>query len=204
MQTDQLSEHDGPRYSYPIHLFGRLFAKITRWRVTGRVPDNGKMVIIAAPHTTNWDFVYLMMAAFVFRLKIHWMGKRTLFKPPFGTFMRLLGGIAVDRNQSGNLVDQLTQEFQQQERLAVAIPPSGTRRKTDYWRSGFYWIAHQAQVPIVCGYLDYQQREAGLGLSFVPTGDVRADMEKLRDFYREKVAKYPHRSSRIRLREEDR
>lgn len=203
MQTDQLSDHDGPRYSYPIYVIGRLFAKITGWRVTGQVPACRKMVIIAAPHTTNWDFVYLLMAACVFRLKIHWMGKKSLFRPPFGPFMRMLGGIAIDRDRPTNVVDQMAEQFRQQKRLAVAIPPSGTRHKTDYWKSGFYWIAHQAQVPIVCGYLDYQKREAGLGLSFVPSGEASVDMQRLRNFYSEKVGKYPHRSSRIRLREED-
>jgi len=203
MQTDRLSDHDGPKYSYPTYLIGRIFAAITRWRVTGRVPDYRKMVIIAAPHTSNWDFVYLLMAACVFRLKIHWMGKKSLFKPPFGPFMRLLGGIAIDRDQHTNMVNQLTERFRQQKRLAIVIPPSATRSKTDYWKSGFYWIAHEAQVPVLCGYLDYQKREAGLDLSFVPSGDTRADMDKLRDFYSDKVSKYPQRLSRIRLREED-
>lgn len=203
MQTDQLSDHNGPKYSYVTQLIGRIFARITRWHVTGRVPDCSKMVIIAAPHTSNWDFVYLLMAACVFRLKIHWMGKKSLFTPPFGPFMRLLGGIEIDRNQRTNVVSQLAEKFKTQQRLAVVIPPSGTRSKTDYWKSGFYWIAHEAQIAVVCGYLDYQKKEAGLGLSFVPSGDTRNDMERLRDFYSDKVSKYPHRLSRIRLREED-
>jgi 1-acyl-sn-glycerol-3-phosphate acyltransferase len=203
MQTNQLSHHDGPRYSYVIHLIGRIFARATGWRVVGRAPAYSKMVVIAAPHTSNWDFVYLMMAACVFRLKIHWMGKKSLFAPPFGTFMKSLGGIAIDRNQRTNVVDQMAEKFQQQEQLAIVIPPSGTRSKTDFWKSGFYRIASKAQVPIVCGYLDYAKREAGLGLSFVPSGDTGADMQRIRDFYGDKVSKYPLRSSRIRLREED-
>ena len=203
MQTDRLSDHDGPKYSYPIYLFGKLFAKITGWRVTGQAPNYSKMVIIAAPHTTNWDFVYLLMAACVFRLKIHWMGKESLFGPPFGTFMRSLGGIAIARDRRTNVVFQLAEELRKQDRLAIVIPPAGTRRKTDYWKSGFYWIAREAKVPVVCGYLDYEKREAGLGLSFIPSGDASVDMERLRNFYGDKVAKYPHRLSRIRLREED-
>lgn len=190
------------RCSTLAHLTGKLFLRLSRWRVEGEIPSSSHVVIIAAPHTTNWDFVYLLAAAWSLRLRIHWLGKKQLFKFPFGGVMRALGGIAVDRSQRNDLVVQLTQTYAERDGFALVIPPSGSRSKAEHWRSGFYWVASSSGADIVCGFLDYPTRTAGLGLTFRPSGDVREDMDEVRAFYEPITGKYPERETPTRLREE--
>jgi 1-acyl-sn-glycerol-3-phosphate acyltransferase len=173
------------------------------WEVVGEVPPGGKFVLVGAPHTSNWDFPFTLAAVYSLRLKISWMGKDSIFKGPFGAVMRRLGGIAINRESANGVVGQMVKKFQESKHLVVAIAPSGTRKKTDYWKSGFYWIAHNAQVPVLCGYLDYGRRKAGIGLSFIPTGDIQRDMDRIREFYRGIRGKKPALMTRIRFRDED-
>ena len=196
------SSSQRPAGNLLTHWAGVLFMKLTGWRVEGQVPDAAKLVIIAAPHTTNWDFVYLLAAAFVLRLKIHWLGKKSLFAPPLGFVLKALGGISVERSRSTNLVEAVTAKFDAATHLAVVIPPSGTRGKTEHWKSGFYWIAQGASATVLCGFLDYPRKVAGLGYSFEPTGNVTADMDAVREFYADIVGKHPALASTIRLKEE--
>jgi len=202
MSKSQQSLYPGPRSGPLLQLIGKLFLKATGWRLQASIPNSAGMVVIAAPHTTNWDFIFLLAAAFALRLKINWMGKDTLFTPPFGYIMRGLGGIAVDRSTQSNAVDQLASRFRDGKKLALVVSAPGSRRKAQFWRSGFYWIAHSAQVPVVCGYLDYQKKVAGLGLAFVPTGNITADMDRIREFYRDIAGKYPDQVSTPLLKEE--
>jgi 1-acyl-sn-glycerol-3-phosphate acyltransferase len=159
-------------------------------------------VIIAAPHTSNWDLPHMLAASFVFRLKVSWLGKHTLFRPPFGWFLQRIGGLPVDRRAPRGQVGEVSAKLKAADRLLLAISPEGTRSHRDHWKSGFYRIAEEAQVPIVCGYLDYATKRAGLGLSFVPTGDVRADMDRIRAFYNGKRGRHPSLESVILLKEE--
>ena len=117
--------------------------------------------------------------------------------------MRRLGGIPIIREEQRGVVDYMVELFNTSTQLSVLIPPEGTRSKKDYWKSGFYWIAHGAQVPIVCTYLDFGRKEAGVGLTFVPTGNVKADMDRIREFYSGIQAKFPENTSQIRFREEE-
>jgi 1-acyl-sn-glycerol-3-phosphate acyltransferase len=176
--------------------------RIFGWDVTGRVPPGGKFVLVGAPHTSNWDFPFTLAALYTFRLKISWLGKHTLFKKPFGKIMRWLGGIPIDRSSEHGVVDQIVKQFNESQKFAVTIAPSGTRKKRDYWKSGFYWIAHTAQVPILCGYLDYSRKTACLGLSFVPTGDIKKDMDRIRGFFVGIRGKNPELATPIRLFDE--
>ncbi len=160
------------------------------------------MVVIAAPHTSNWDFIFLLAAAYSFGISINWLGKDGLFKTPLGPLLKYLGGVPVDRSKPNNMVQTLSAEIEHGVGINLVVPPSGTRGYTDYWKSGFYRIAQAAQIPMVCGYLDYEKKEAGLGPAFLPT-EVGADMDRLREFYKDIVGKYPDQKSRIRLREED-
>ena len=161
------------------------FLRLTGWKVEGaRPPAAAKSVLIAAPHTSNWDLPYTLMVAFALRLQIYWMGKSSIFSFPFGPLMRWLGGIAVNRSQASNLVDSCAQALVQAEgSVHLVVPPEGTRSKTRYWKTGFYYIALQAQVPIVMAYMDYHDKRSGLGPVFVPTGDVDADMAAIKAFY---------------------
>jgi 1-acyl-sn-glycerol-3-phosphate acyltransferase len=162
-----------------------LFLKITGWKVEGRLaPEASKSILIAAPHTSNWDLPYTLMVAFALRLTPYWMGKHSLFKAPFGGIMRWLGGIPVKRTQTNNLVAASAEAIRAADGpLQLIVPPEGTRSKTRYWKSGFYYIALAAEVPIVMAYMDYSSKRSGLGPIFKPTGHVDADMAAIKAFY---------------------
>jgi 1-acyl-sn-glycerol-3-phosphate acyltransferase len=143
-----------------------------------------RSVFIAAPHTSNWDLPYTLMVAFALRLNVHWMGKASIFRFPFGGLMRWLGGLAVDRSKSNNLVAASANAITRARgALQLIVPPEGTRSKTRYWKTGFYHIALAAKVPIVMAYMDYSRKISGLGPLFYPTGDLEADMCIIKAFY---------------------
>jgi 1-acyl-sn-glycerol-3-phosphate acyltransferase len=168
-----------------LRLFSLAFLKLAGWKVLGSLPTQAsKSVFIAAPHTSNWDLPYTLMVSFVLRLNIHWMGKASIFRFPFGPLMRWLGGVAVDRSKSNNLVAASAQAIREAPgALQLIVPPEGTRSKTRYWKTGFYHIAVMAQVPIVMAYMDYERKISGLGPMFSPTGDLEADMVRIKAFY---------------------
>lgn len=196
--------HCGPVKGVLWYWIARVYFLIFRgWTVVDQIPQHKKTVFIAGPHTSNWDMPFMVAAAAILRVQISWMGKDSLFKFPFGWFMRLLGGTPVDRSSPQGLVAQAADILTSKERFFFAVPASGTRKRKEYWKSGFYHIALAANVPITCGYLDFAKREAGLGLSFVPTGDISADMDRIRAFYKDIQGKYPEKTSRVRLRIED-
>ena len=194
--------HPGPTTSALLYWVGWLWLTLFGWRTEGEPPQHAKAVLIATPHTSNWDLPHMLAAAFVFRLRVSWLGKHTLFRPPIGWIMRLLGGVPMDRTGPHGFVEQAASVLRGADRLIVAVPPSGTRSKAEQWKSGFYWIAHSAGVPVVCGYLDYSRRVACLGESFVPSGDVAADMEHVRGIYEGVRGKFPALETPIRLKEE--
>ena len=165
--------------------FSLAFLKLTGWTVEGALPPQAaKSVFIAAPHTSNWDLPYTLMVAFALRLNPYWMGKHTIFKPPFGAVMRWLGGIAVVRSQSNNLVADSARALREAEgRVQLIVPPEGTRDKVTVWKSGFYWIAHGAGVPIQLAYMDYANKRVGLGPLMQPSGDYEADLPRIQAFY---------------------
>ncbi|MBU4518240.1 MAG: 1-acyl-sn-glycerol-3-phosphate acyltransferase, partial [Gammaproteobacteria bacterium] len=165
--------------------FSLAFLKMTGWTVEGSLPPQAtRSVFIAAPHTSNWDLPYTLMVAFALRLNPYWMGKQSIFKAPFGGLMRWLGGIPVNRAQSSNLVAASADAIRAADGpLQLIVPPEGTRSKTRYWKTGFYYIARTAQVPIVMAYMDYATKRSGLGPLFLPTGDIEADMAAIKAFY---------------------
>ncbi|MBB2486475.1 lysophospholipid acyltransferase family protein [Mitsuaria sp. WAJ17] len=168
-----------------LRAFSVGFLRLTGWKLDGALPaGQDKCVLIAAPHTSNWDLPYTLMVAFALRLNIYWMGKAQIFRFPFGPVMRWLGGIAVQREKSNNLVAASAEAIKAADGpLQLVVPPEGTRSKTRYWKTGFYWIAVTAEVPIVMAYMDYPRKLSGLGPVFVPTGDIEADMVKIKAFY---------------------
>ena len=168
-----------------LRVFSVAFLRLSGWRIEGALPTHAtKAVLIAAPHTSNWDLPYTLMVAFALRLNINWMGKQSIFKPPFRGVMRWLGGIPVNREQSTNLVAASVAAIQAADGpLQLIVPPEGTRSKTRYWKTGFYHIAVGAQVPIVMAYMDYHDKRSGLGPVFEPTGDVQADLAAIKAFY---------------------
>lgn len=176
---------DTPVVNTLLRAFSRFTLRITGWKIEGALPTHAaKSVLIAAPHTSNWDLPYTLMLAFSLRLRVYWMGKHSLFKAPFGGVMRWLGGIPVNREQSGNLVATSAQAMREADGpMQLIVPPEGTRGKTRHWKTGFYFIAQQAGVPIVLAFVDYGRKVGGLGPVFEPTGDLDSDMARIKAFY---------------------
>jgi len=175
-----------------LPLIGNLVLRIFNWQTEGDIPNLPKFVVVGAPHTSNWDFVYTMAFIFSVNIKIYWMGKHTLFRRPFGGIMRRMGGIAIDRRAPKGTVGQMVEVFNNQDKLILLIPPEGTRKKVENWKTGFYHIAHGANVPILLAYLDYGRKVIGFGPTITPSGDVAADMQRIQSFYRDIPGKYPH------------
>jgi 1-acyl-sn-glycerol-3-phosphate acyltransferase len=176
---------DTPIVNTVLRAGSRGFLRLNGWKVEGSLPvEARKCVLIAAPHTSNWDLPYTLMVAFVLNLNIYWMGKHSLFAFPFGPVMRWLGGIAVDRSRSTNLVSASAMALKAADGpVQLVVPPEGTRGRTTHWKTGFYYIALEAGVPIVLAYMDYARKVSGLGPVFVPTGNVGADMAEIKRFY---------------------
>lgn len=160
-------------------------------------------MVIGYPHTTNWDFPACLYVADQSGVRVKWLGKKQLFRGPMGPVMRALGGVSVPRDSKQGLVAALVEEYRAADQLAIVVPAEGTRSKVEYWKSGFYRIALAAEVPILCAYVDGSTNSGGFGLVLTPTGDVRADMDRIRAFYADKTGFKPANTGTPRLREED-
>ncbi len=163
------------------------------WRAEGTPPPGGRYVIIAAPHTSNWDFVYFLGLTEELGIEPHFMAKASLFRWPLGGFMRDMGGIAVDRSGNHDMVSAMIAEFARRDRFALVIAPEGTRSQVRAWRTGFYHIALGAGVPMVVGMMDYARRVGGLGQAIMPSGDMAADMAQIAAAYRGVTPRHPAR-----------
>lgn len=163
-----------------------VILKIIGWKVVSDPPERSRYVLVAAPHTSNWDFLLLILAAFVTRLDVHWMGKDTLFPKPFAGFVRWMGGVAIDRSRSNNTVEQMVEHFRTNKELVVVIPPEGTRSAVTRWKTGFYHIANGANVPLVLSYIDTATKTMGFGETFLTTGEIEKDMMFIQSFYADK------------------
>lgn len=162
-----------------------------RWDLVEVNPVPRKCVILGAPHTSNWDFIFFLGATAERGIKPSFMGKLSLFKWPMTRFMYDMGGIAVDRSKRANYVDQVVTEFDRREDLALVIAPEGTRGSITAWRSGFYHIAHGAGVPIVPAWVDNAARIGGIGPAILPTGDFAADLRQIALYYRSVLPGHP-------------
>ena len=171
-----------------------VFLWLNGWKTTGRLPDTPKFVLIAAPHTSNWDLPYMLFTAFKLKANIYWMGKDAIFSWPLGPFFRWLGGIPIDRSQTNDVVAQSIEQFQNNKSRILTVPPAGTRKRVLNWKTGFYHIANGAGVPIALGFLDYKRKVGGIGKVIQPTGDIEQDMKIIRTFYQDVSGKYPLKS----------
>jgi 1-acyl-sn-glycerol-3-phosphate acyltransferase len=185
------------------HWIGRTWLKVFGWRLETETPSSPRFVLVAAPHTSGWDLPFMLACSWSMRVPISWMGKQELFRFPFGWFMRGLGGVPIDRSARNDRVGWAAALFAREDTLVLAVPAEGTRARVDYWKSGFYHIARRASVPVGLGYLDYERRITGIGGFVEATGDVRADMDRIRAFYATVRAKFPEKHAVPRLREED-
>lgn len=176
-----------------LRQLARLLLRLHGWRVAcdQSALKLKKYVLVGAPHTSNWDGYYFILAALKLKLTPQWMGKDKLFKFPLGGTMRWFGGIAVDRSQANNLVQATADEFKRRESLVVAVPPEGTRGRRERWKTGFFYIARGAAVPVVCGFIDYARKELGLGPVMQMGENLNAELVRLGEYYAEKTGKYP-------------
>ena len=176
-----------------------IILRLIGWRTHVLNPRLTRYVLIGAPHTSNWDFGLMLLLMAAEQLPIRFMGKDSLFRGPLGPVMRSLGGIPVNRRERTNLVDQIVAKFDEYDDLIIGLAPEGTRSKTSHWKTGFYYIALRAKVPIAMAYLDYGNKIIGVGSSFMPSGDLKADFEIIREFYTGVIGKNPHRQGKIVL-----
>jgi 1-acyl-sn-glycerol-3-phosphate acyltransferase len=157
----------------------------------GDWPDAPRMVLVCGPHTSNWDGIWMLAAAGYWRVRLRYMGKKSLTEGPFGGFVKWTGCIPVDRSKSNDLVEQMRQAFAAEPSLVLAIPPEGSRGKVEKWKTGYYHIAMAADVPIVLAVLDYGTRRIRISGALSPTGDYAADYALIRTHSADARGKYP-------------
>lgn len=173
-----------------------LYLRLIGWKIGSQLdPKYKQCVLVAAPHTSNWDYPIALATLYACGMRARFLAKKSLFQFPLGILMRATGGIAVDRSKNNNLVDTMIDMFKKHDELILMIPVEGTRSYVKEWKSGFYHTAMGANVPIVLGYLDYGKKVAGFGDMFFPTGNYEKDLKDMQDFYRKVQAKYPEKSS---------
>ncbi len=194
-----ITTHRRPDYPAPLRAFVHFLYRLAGWQVVGEAPDYPKFVVVGAPHTSNWEFFHMLAVSITTGVKMHWLGKHTLFKPPLGWFMRAAHGVPINRTLTKNAVEQVVDVFNKSDRMVLIIAPEGTRKKVDYWKTGFYYIALGAGIPILLAFADYKAKVAGYGPVIHPSGDIEADFEIIRAFFADKVGKYPEKQGTIAI-----
>ena len=179
----------------------RLVLRLARWRTVGDVPRSG--ILVGAPHTSNWDWVAMWLLMWSGGVPPRVLIKAEIMRTPLGPLLRANGGITLDRQNPGGVVRKLVAEARSGEPFLLIIAAEGTRKKVDYWKSGFYRIAKQSGLPISMGFIDGPTRTMGFGPSLIPTDDVVADMDLVRAFYADKRGVHPQLRTEPRLREEE-
>ncbi|MBE9468598.1 MAG: lysophospholipid acyltransferase family protein [Bacteroidetes bacterium] len=172
-----------------------LLVNLLGWRFEGELPQMKKYIIILAPHTSGMDFIIGRLYSTILGLNLNILQKKELFFFPLGSILKYLGGIPVDRGRDTNIIFQLTEKFDSNEYMALAIAPEGTRKKVTHWKRGFYYIAQKANVPIVVAYLDYKHKVVGIKKIIEPSGDMNADMMEIKNCYKNVTAKIPNNFS---------
>jgi 1-acyl-sn-glycerol-3-phosphate acyltransferase len=183
-------------------MLARGILKVLSWNLDVSIPIYPKYVLVGAPHTSNFDFFVFLLLKYAVGIRMYWIGKHTLFRGPIGWLMRRLDGIPVDRRSKNNFVGSIVEVIKQKKQFVVVIAPEGTRSNAKYWRTGFYYIALGAEVPIALGFVDYKRKIVGIGSCFFPTGDIQADFVHIQKFYIDKTGKNPHLQGQIMLRQE--
>ncbi|MDT0203821.1 1-acyl-sn-glycerol-3-phosphate acyltransferase [Nocardioides sp. AE5] len=181
------------------HL-ARGVLKLTRWKRVGTVPPSG--ILVGAPHTSNWDWVAMLMLLWADGVSPRVLIKQDLFKGPVGVLLRATGGIAIDRDNAYTVVADLAAQAEADDHFVIVLAAEGTRSKSEFWKSGFHRLARQTGLPVSFGFLDGPSRTIGMGPTLEMTDDVRADMDKVRAFYADKRGLRPEGRTEPRLREE--
>ena len=181
-------------------IFARTVLKLVGWKTRVELPEDSKFIIIGAPHTSNWDLPLGLLCLWAHGHGLSWFAKKQIFTGPLYYFFTALGGIPVDRSAPHGLTAQITEMFRNRDKLILGITPEGTRSRTEYWKTGFYTIASNAQVPICFGFVDYPSKTVGFLGRFEPSGDIEKDFEEIASFYADKRGKYPELQGPVRPR----
>jgi 1-acyl-sn-glycerol-3-phosphate acyltransferase len=196
-----------PEHGFRLRFWNQVL-RWTGWKIVGTYPTVDKYIMIIAPHTSNWDVPLGLIVGWAGKILLEgwpygFMIKDVWFKGPLGPIMRGLGGLPIDRSRPHEVVGQMAEALEQHDRFLLAITPEGTRKRTKFWKSGFYFIAQKAEVPIVPISLDYGRKEVGVGDAITVTGDMERDMALFRAFFADVTPRYPDNFGPIRFRERD-
>lgn len=183
-------------------LVARTFWAFSRWKLVSEPAPDRPTVLIGAPHTSNWDFVFMLAISWRLDMHIRWFGKESLFRGWKGPIMRRLGGIAVNRAAPSGVVPEVLERIRSGEVFGLVVTPDGTRKGHTHWKSGFYRIAREAQLPVTLGYVDRTTMTTGLGPTIELSGDVPKDMDRIRAYYADKSGYKPEHRVEPRLRDE--
>ncbi len=176
-------------------MLGHFLKWVIGWKAVGSFPEVPKAVFIASPHTSLWDGPIMVILAWSMGIRLSFITKKESFKFPFRRFVTVFGGVGVDRGKNNDTVGQIAKEFRERDGMYLAVAPAGTRSKRPSWRSGFYHMALQGGVPIICGFLDYQKKEGGFREIVHLTGNMSVDMERIRAVYAGLPGKHPERET---------
>lgn len=187
----QVPKHLRGERSRFAQWFGRTLLQLGGWRVEGEIPNVERLLICAAPHTSNWDFVWGMAAILGMNAKVRWIGKHSIFKPGVRRLMTWLGGISVDRSQPKTVVEDIAKMVERDNGVVIVVTPEGTRKKVARWKTGFLRIADAADCTILLGALDFPSKRIILGEVFQPSGDNEADIVEIKDYYRQFTGRRP-------------
>lgn len=181
-----------------LQRFARFLLWISGWEAIGECPEEAKAVLIAAPHTSNWDGFWALTYKVAVGLDVHFFAKHSLFWFPLGTVLRALGGIPLNRSRAESSVAQAVTMFKAEDQFYFALAPEGTRALKPAWKTGFHRIASAAEVPVYFGVLDYGQRRIGIAGRYELTGDMDADLDRCAEFYRDIEGRWPEKASPVR------
>ncbi len=183
ISESQIPERLRGKRSILLRKIARFGINISGWTIKGMVPDEERIVIIAAPHTSNWDFVLAMLAIFGLNIKLRWLGKHSIFKPGFKNFFKWLGGIPVYRDNPSNLIDNVVKIVKKEKSIVIAMTPEGTRKKVKRWKTGFLRIAKQTHSKILLISIDAPTKSIEIGKVFNPTGNSEDDLAFIQKYY---------------------
>jgi 1-acyl-sn-glycerol-3-phosphate acyltransferase len=182
-----------PRTRHPVlRWIAQHLLSLLGWRLDIHLPDEPRLVVLAAPHTSNWDGVLAVLTIFALELRLGLFVKHSAFETRLiGGILRKAGAIAIDRRAPGGVIGQTVDAFKARPELLIGLAPEGTRKRVDKWKRGFHLIAMEAQVPIICAYMDYRRKVIGTGLLLERTGSYEQDLEKIQTFYRTITPRLP-------------
>jgi 1-acyl-sn-glycerol-3-phosphate acyltransferase len=186
-----------------IYRLALVFMRTLGWKFQGQKPSEKKFVLLGAPHTSNWDFFITLALIGHFRLPLRYMVKDQVFRGPWSGLLKSLGAIPIDRSRRVNVVDSTIEALKTHDEIVIGILPEGTRKRTEYWKSGFYHIAYGAGVPVVLAKVDAASKTLWLGPAIYLTGDSDSDMARIADYYKGVVAIFPDCFGPVRLKPAD-